>query len=255
VVTQFGRPLRSITEPGLYFKLPDPIQVVKKFDRRIIVSESALSEVLTSDKKNLVVDYYVAWRIVDPLLFLQSVVNEQGARYRMVDIVYSNLRLQIGLHELSEVISKSRDNVNGRVLEGSRDQMSQYGIELLDVKIRRVDFPEQNKRHVYERMRAERTKMANLYRSEGKEEATKIQADADRNRTMILSSAFEKSSIIKGEGDAEAARVYARILSVDPEFYGFVRTLEAYKKIFNSKDKTLVLNADSELFRVLKGKT
>jgi membrane protease subunit HflC len=254
VITQFGRPVRIIKEPGLYFKLPEPIQTVRRLDDRLIVSESSESEVLTSDKKNLVIDYYVVWRIEEPLKFIQTVVNEEGANYRISDIVYSELRRQLGLYEFKDVISVERDEVNKRVVEASDLKIREYGMRIIDVKIRRMNFPYQNLAHVYERMRSERSMMANRYRSEGEENALRIRAETDRLKTVILSEAYNNASIIKGDGDAEATKIYGQIYEVDPEFYQFVRTLEAYKKILPTGKNVLILSSDSELFKYLKGK-
>jgi len=251
VVTQFGEPVKTIKEPGLYVKLPEPIQVVKKFDDRLIASESAPSEILTSDKKNLVIDYYVVWKIDDPLLFLQTVGGVEGANYRTSDIVYSELRRQLGLKELLDIIYVTRDDINRGVTSVSDEKVSKYGLSIVDVRIRRINFPDQNKIHVYERMRAERSKMANRYRSEGEEEATKIMAETDKARSMLLSGAAQNASIIKGEGDAEAARIYGEMYQVDPEFYRFVRTLESYRKTLPSGKNTLILSTDSELLQFL----
>ena len=254
VVSQFGRPVKTVTEAGIYFTLPEPIQVVRKFDNRLVVSESSLSEILTSDKKNLVVDYIVMWRINDPLLFMQSVFDEQGAKYRIGDIVYSELRSQLGLFELGEIINQKRGFIHSKVTENSQEKLSTYGIEVIDVRIRRLNFPDQNKAHVFERMRSERERMANKYRSEGEEEALKIRAEAEKNKVLILSDAQRNASILMGQADAEAARIYAKIYEIDTEFYQFVRTLQAYKQVIPSGGKTLILSSDSEMFKYLNSK-
>lgn len=251
VLTQFGKPVKTIKESGLYIKLPEPLQVVKKFDDRLIISESAPSEILTSDKKNLLIDYYVVWRIDDPLLFLQTVGGWEGANYRISDIVYSELRRQLGLNELLDIIYIQRDGINEGITSTSNEKVKGYGMSIVDVRIRRINFPDQNKIHVYDRMRAERAKMANRYRSEGEEEAIKIRAETDKEKSMMLSLAYHNASVIKGEGDAKAARIYGDIYKVDPEFYRFVRTLEAYKKTLPSEKNTLILSTESELFKYL----
>jgi len=251
VVSQFGRPVKTVTEPGLYFKLPEPVQVVRRFDVRAMTSESALSEVLTSDKKNLVADYYVVWRIDDPLLFMQTVVDEQGAKYRIGDIVYSEIRSQLGLYELASIINADRDAIHGKVTEESGKKLSKYGISVLDVRIRRLNFPDQNKNSVFSRMRSERTRMANQYRSEGEEEALRIRAETDKERELILSKARYNATVIRGLADANAAKIYANVYEVDPEFYEFIRTMQAYQKIIPSGRNTLIVSSDSKLFKYL----
>ncbi|MBU0761824.1 MAG: protease modulator HflC, partial [Candidatus Altiarchaeota archaeon] len=206
VVTQFGKPVLVITDPGLYFKLPEPFQTVKRFDKRLVISESQEAEVLTSDKKNLVMDYYVVWAISDPLKFMQTVVNEDGAKFRISDIVYSELRRHVGLHDFKDIINYKRDEINSEVIKSSNDKVINYGILISDVKIRRMNFPTQNLGHVYDRMRSERSKIANQYRSEGEEESLKIKAETDKTKNLILSEASKNASILKGEGDAEATK-------------------------------------------------
>jgi membrane protease subunit HflC len=254
VVTQFGRPVKTIREPGLYVKLPEPVQTIKRFDDRLIVSESSESEVLTSDKKNLVVDYYVVWRIDDPLAFMQSVVNEKGANYRISDIVYSELRRQLGLNEFKDIISLKRDEINRRVVQASDDKVRMYGMRIIDVRLRRINFPYQNLAHVYDRMRSERAMIANRYRSEGEETALKVRAEADRMKTTILSQAYNNASKIIGGADAEATSIYGLAYAVDPEFYRFMRTLEAYNRILPNERNVLIMSSDSELFRYLGDK-
>jgi len=244
VVSQFGNPIWTIEEPGLYMKMPDPVHVVSRFDHRLLVAESTESEILTADKKNLVIDYYVVWRISDPLKFMQTVFDEQGARFRIGDIVYSEIRSQLGLHEISRIISVKRDSIHAEVTATSREKLSKYGIEVLDVRIRRLNFPDQNKYHVYERMRSERSRMANKYRSEGEEEAMTIRAEADRLASQILSEAARNATMIMGASDAEAAVIYGQAYESDPEFYSFVRSMQAYGKIFSQGDKTLILSRD-----------
>ncbi|MFH1403080.1 MAG: protease modulator HflC [Candidatus Altiarchaeota archaeon] len=254
VVTQFGKPVRIITDPGLYVKLPEPIQNIQRLDARLITSESSESEVLSSDKKNLVIDYYVIWRIKDPLKYIQTVGNEKGANYRISDIVYSEIRRELGLYDFKDIISIKRDDINKKVVESSRSKLDDYGMEIKDVKIRRINFPYQNLAHVFERMMSEREMMANKYRSEGEEEALKINAETDRLRRVILSEAYHNASVIKGGADAEAGKIYGQIYDVDPEFYRFMRTMEAYGKIIPKEDNVIITSSESEIFKYLKGK-
>ncbi|MFC2162242.1 protease modulator HflC [Candidatus Altiarchaeota archaeon] len=255
IITQFGRPVKIIKEPGLYFKLPEPLQTIRRLDDRIIVSESAESEVLTSDKKNLVIDYYIVWKIDDPLMFVQTVVNENAANFRISDIVYSELRQQLGLYEFKYVISEKRELVNEKVMKASQDKISEYGIRIIDVKIRRINFPYQNLAHVYDRMRSERKMIANTYRSEGEETALRIRAETDQNKSTILAQAMNNATIITGQADAEATRIFGQMYEKDPEFFKFMRTLKAYKQMIPGKDNMLILSARSELFQGLNEKT
>jgi len=252
VIKQFGKPIKTIREPGLYIKLPEPFQTIKRFDDRIVVSESAESEVLTSDKKNLVVDYFAIWKIEDPLKFMQTVVDENGAKYRISDIVYSELRRELGLYEFKDIISTKRAEINRKVVESSREKINTYGIKIIDVRIRRINFPYQNLPSIFDRMSAERSKIANKYRSEGEEEALKIMAETDKLKTIILAESYNNASSIKGEGDAQSTKIYGKIYEIDPEFYQFVRTLETYNKILLSDQNMLIVSTDTELFKYLK---
>jgi membrane protease subunit HflC len=252
VVTQMGKPVRTVTDPGLHYKLPFPIQSIHVFDDRLLEYDSAPTEIITKDKKNLVVDNYASWRIVDPLMFMQTVGTEAGAQSRLDDIIYSELRVELGSRDLLETVAESRAQIMEIVTEKCRPKGLEYGIDIVDVRIKRADLPEENEKFVFDRMRAERQRIASQYRSEGKEEATKIQAETDRDRTVILAEAYRKAQEIRGEGDAEAIRIYAEAYNRDPEFYSFTRTLEAYEKALRSKS-VLILPTDSELLRLLEG--
>ncbi len=248
VITQMGKPVGTITDPGLHFKLPFPIQTVHTFDDRLLEYDSAPTEVITQDKKNLVVDNYASWRIVDPLKFMQTVGSEFGAQSRLDDIIYSELRVELGSNDLSDIVALSRADIMGIVTEKCHKKALEYGIEVVDVRIKRADLPEENERSVFDRMRAERKRMANQYRSEGNEEATKIKAQTDRDKTVILAEAYRKAQEIRGEGDAKALKVYADAYKRDPDFYGFTRSLEAYEKSLSAK-AVVILPTSSELFK------
>lgn len=254
IVTQFGRPVRTINSAGLKLKLP--YQSVLRFDRRMRVYNPRPSEFLTSDKKNLVIENYVCWRIQDPEKFLQTVGDTTSAEMRLHDIVWSGLSAELGHYDMESLISPNADRVKGDELmnnlaqRSDRRALEQYGIEVLDVRIKRLNLPEQNKQSVYARMRAERERIARQYRAEGEEQALRIRAEADREKEEILSSAYKEAEKIKGDGDAQSTRIYGAAYSRDPQFYKLVRTLEAYKKILDDKT-TAVLPADSELLRLL----
>jgi membrane protease subunit HflC len=250
VILQFGKPVKTIKEPGLNFKLPAPIQVSNSFDNRLLEYDVPPEEILSRDKKSLIVDNYVRWQIVDPLLFLQTVRAIPTAKTRLDDIVYSELRQELGNHDMHEIITEARELIMEKVTLASNEETSKYGIEVIDVRIRRVDLPRENEASIYARMEAERKRQANKFRSEGEEEAQKIRAATDRDKTVLLAEAYKTSQQIRGEGEAEALDIYAVSFSKDPEFYEFIRTLETYEKVIDKKT-TLVLPGDSKLFKIL----
>ena len=253
VILAFGKPVRTITEPGINMKVPFPLQEKIRFDDRLLEYDSPPEEILSKDKKTLIVDNYVRWRIVDALQFLKTVQAIPTALSRMDDIVYSELRRELGTHDMVEIITENREKLMEIVTFNSNNATLNYGIEVLDVRIRRVDLPAENEESIYARMEAERNRQANKFRSEGEEEAQKIRASTDRDKTIILADAYKEAEGIRGEGDAKAVEIYANAYSADPKFYEFVRTLDMYKKIIDDKT-TLVLPADSRLFKLLLGK-
>jgi membrane protease subunit HflC len=252
IVTQLGDPVRVVVESGLNWKMPQPIQAVRFFDKRLLVYDPKPSEFLTNDKKNIVVDAFVAWRVADPRRFLETVRDRAGAEVRMADIVASELGAALGRYPLHALISAEPGemqvgDIMGSVTERCRQTAEvSFGIEISDVRMKRLAFPEQNKKSVFDRMRAERDRIAKRYRSEGEEEAIKIRAEADRERQEILAQAYREAETIRGEGDAEAAAVYASAFNADPEFYRFTRTLESYRT-FLDESTTVILSSDSEL--------
>jgi membrane protease subunit HflC len=253
VIPQFGKPVRTIVAPGLYMKVPFPIQEKMVFDDRLLEYDSPPEEILSRDKKSLIVDNYVRYRIVDPLQFLKTVQAIPIALSRMDDIVYSELRRELGTHDMAEIITQNREEIMQTVTQASNKATMDYGISIVDVRIRRVDLPSQNEESIYARMEAERKRQANKFRSEGEEEAQKIRASTDKEKTIILADAYKQAERVRGEGDAKAVEVYANAYSADPKFYEFVRTLDAYKKVIDEKT-TLVLPADSRLFKLLMEK-
>jgi membrane protease subunit HflC len=254
LVTQFGRPVRTINEAGLHVKWF--FQSANYFDRRLRIYNPRPSEFLTRDKKNLVIESYVAWKIRDPKRFIETVGDPVSAEMRLHDIVWSGLSAALGTHDMDSIVTATPEKVQIRqVLDDltagtDRAALSQYGIQVIDVRIKRLNLPEQNKQSVYARMRAERERIARQYRAEGEEQALRIRADADRQREEILSAAYREAEKTKGEGDAESTRVYSQAYSRNPKFYKLLRTLEAYKKILDDKT-TAILSSDSELLRVL----
>jgi len=250
VILQFGEPVRIIKTPGLNFKLPAPLQIAQHFDDRLLEYDVPPEEILSKDKKSLIVDNYVRWRIIDPLLFLQTVQTEPIAKTRIDDIVYSELRRELGTHNMSEIITESREIIMEKVTRESAIATKPYGIEVVDVRLKRVDLPQNNEQSIYRRMQAERIRQANKFRSEGEEESQKIKASTDKDKTIILANAYKEAEEVKGEGEAKAVDIYARAFSKDPDFYEFYRTLETYKIILDKKT-TLVLPTNSKLFDIL----
>ena len=243
LVLQLGDPLPEIYRPGLHFKLPF-IQKVVYFDARVLDYAASSREAFTVDKKTIVLDNYARWRISDPLQFYRTMRTIPGAQARLDDVVYSQLRALVGAYTLTEVVSKERATIMARVTEKVSDLMKPYGVEVLDVRIKRTDLPAENQRAIFGRMRAERERQAKQYRSEGVEEATKLRSEADRERAVILAEANRRSSVIRGEGDATAARVFAEAFSRAPDFYKFQRGLEALKKSFEQNSRIVITNDD-----------
>lgn len=255
VVTQFGNPVNIVLEPGLKFKLPDPIQSLQRFDNKIQVYKADPLELLTADKKSIAVDYYGTWRITDPVVYMKTVKNKTGAEARLLDIFSSSLGVQLGQYNLDELINidasklKLAAMMQNTVLQ-SKEKAQEYGIEVIDAQIRALNFPEANKKSVFARMKAEREQMAKKYRSEGSEEAAKIRADAEKEQKILLSEAYKQAQKLKGEGDAEAIKTYAEAFQKDPKFYEFLRSLETYEKTIDEKT-TLVLPSNSEILKYL----
>ena len=236
---QLGKPVGGVLGPGLHFKIPF-LQQVMHFERRILAYDAAPAEILTKDKKNLVVDNYSKWQIADPLKFYQTVKTIEGAQSRLDDIIYAQLRVELGVHTLTEVVSEKRSELMKKVTQKSNQLAADYGIKVVDVRIKRADLPPENERHVFERMRAEREREAKRYRSEGKEQAMKIKAAADRERAIILAQAFQQAEQIKGQGDMEAIKIYAKSIRQDPEFYAFIKSMEVYQKGFDEKTQLII---------------
>ncbi|MBW7997034.1 MAG: protease modulator HflC [Candidatus Glassbacteria bacterium] len=249
VVTKFGKPIKIINEAGLNFRIPF-IHKLRVFDRRLLDYDSAPTEILTQDKKTLFVDNYAKWRINDPLKVLQTVQNEIGAQARLDDIIYSEIRTELGSHAFHDIISSKRAEIMETVTRKCNELTQDYGIDVLDVRIKRADLPRENENAIFARMEAERNRIANQYRSEGDEEALKIRAETDKQAVIIMAEAEKTAQEVRGEGDAEATRIYASAYNKDRGFYELVRTLEAYEKAIDSTT-TLILSTDAEFFKYL----
>ncbi|MBF0189643.1 MAG: protease modulator HflC [Magnetococcales bacterium] len=251
LVVQLGKPVEpAIHEPGLHFKIPF-LQEVHFFDRRLLEFDQEPQEILSADKKNLKVDSYSRWRIVDPLKFYQTVRDENGAADRLNDIIYSNIREVLGQFTMMEIVSESRADLTLRIREQTNTQANKYGIEIVDARIKRTDLPMENSKAVFRRMQTERDRQAKQYRAQGEEEAVKIRSKAVREREILLADAYKTAQQIRGAGDAEATKVYADAYRQDPRFFEFTRTLEAYAKSLG-KDSTTVVMEPTGFFRYLQ---
>lgn len=250
IVVQLGEPKRTITEPGLKFKIPF-VQEVTYFDKRLLDYDVPAREVITKDKKTILIDNYAKWKIVDPLQVYKSFQTQRGALQRLDDIIYSELRVELGLHELQEIVSANRLIIMAKVAQRANEIANKYGLEILDVRIKRADLPEQNAKAVFDRMQAERERIAKQYKAEGAEEAQKIRSEAEKDRAILLANAYKISQEIRGAGEAKAFKIYADAYRQDPEFFEFMRTMEAYTKVF-ATNTTMVLSPDSEFLRYLK---
>ncbi|CCH49693.1 protease modulator HflC [Pseudodesulfovibrio piezophilus] len=240
IVIQLGRPVGDKElGPGLHFKLP-LIQNVVYFDARILDFDAKPEEITTTDKKYMNVDSYSKWRIVDPLTFYTKVRTIQGAQARLDDIVRSQLRVALGRYTLIEVVSHKRQEIMDAVTRRSEELLKPYGIDIIDVRIKRTDLPAENARAIFGRMKAERERQAKQYRSEGREASAKIIATADKERSIILADANKQAEIVRGEGDAEATKIYADALGQSPEFYAFMRSLDAYRKGFGNNSRFIL---------------
>jgi membrane protease subunit HflC len=249
IILQLQEYKKTISKPGLYFKIPI-IQEAKVFSNQLLVNDAEPSEAFTQDKKNLLVDSFSMWRIIDPLKFLQTVRSEVGAQARLNDIIRSELRVEIAKFELSKVVSDAREGIMSVVTEVVSKKAAEYGIEIIGVRIKRADLPKEIAQSIFVRMRTERKRKATKYRSEGKEESIKIKAETDKEQTIILATARQEDQEIRGEGDAKATKIYAEAFKADPKFYAFIRSMEAYKNSFNS-DTTIMLSEDSDFLEFL----
>lgn len=253
IVFQFGEVREVISEPGLYFKWP-MIQNIRYFDKRILTLDASEPEsFLTSEKKNVLVDSYVKWRIVDPKLYYVSVEGDEvRAKTRLSQTVNAGLREEFGKRTISDVVSGERDKVMEQMREKADLDARTIGVQIVDVRVKRVDLPTEVSESVYRRMEAERKRVANQLRSEGAAESEKIRADADKQREVIVAEAYRDAQKMKGEGDAKATTTYAEAFNQNPEFYAFYRSLEAYRNSFKNKSDIIVVEPNSDFFKYMK---
>ena len=254
LVLQFGEPKRTIQEPGLAFKLPF-IQDVTYYEKRVLslIPQDA-EEVILADQKRLQVDAYARYRIEDPLLFYQTVRNERGARGRLEAIIDSSVRRALGRETLASILTGQRNDITRSIGEEVNASVASLGIKIIDVRLRRADYPTATSQNIFNRMKSEREREAKEFRATGEEEAQKIRADAEKTRTVILSEAQRESQEIRGAGDSQAIQIYADSFGKDADFFAFYRSMEAYRKSMNNNGTSLVLSPDSSFFRFFKDK-
>ena len=251
LVLQLGDPKRTIQEPGLAFKLPF-IQDVTYYEKRVLslIPQDA-QEVILSDQKRLMVDAYARYKITDPLLFYQTVRNENGARGRLEAIIDSSVRRALGNETLGSILTGQRNDITRSIGDEVNQSVVSLGIEIIDVRLRRADYPDATSQNIFNRMKSERTREAKEFRATGEEEAQKIRSAAEKTRTVIISEAQQVAQETRGGGDSEAIRIYADSFGQDAEFFAFYRSMEAYRKSFGESDTSMVLSPNSSFFRYL----
>ena len=245
LVLQFGEPKRVIQSSGLHFKLP-LIQNVVRYDVRILEYDLPIEEVIAVDKKRMLIDSFTRFKIIDPLEFYKTVGTESSVRNRLNSNVISSLRRVVGRVTLEELLSEERSKIMEDIKVEVNNEASRFGIEVVDIRIRRADLPEANSQAIYERMISERVREAKEFRAKGSEIAQKIRAEADKERTVILAEATKKSEILRGQGESESVNIYADAFKQDPDFYSFYRSMQAYGNVLGEDGTTMILSPDSE---------
>lgn len=255
IVFRLGEIVAVKKDPGLYFKVP-LVDNVRYFDNRILTYDSSTPDrFITSEKKNVLVDSFIKWRIIDPAKYYVSVNgDERQAERRLIQTVNDGLRAEFGKRTIQEVVSGERSEIMDIIKERADRESNNIGIQILDVRLRRVDLPKEVSDSVYQRMEAERKSVANELRSEGFAESEKIKANAEKEKEIIITDAYREAQKLKGEGDAKAARIYSNVFNKNKEFYDFYRSIEAYRNSVNSKDDILVLDPNTEFFKYLQPK-
>jgi membrane protease subunit HflC len=248
LVLQFGEPRQVISEPGLKVKVPF-VQNVLFFDKRLLNVDPPEQEVIMADQKRIDADAYARFRIVDPLAFYQAVVNEDGARSQLGAVINSSMRRVLGSVPLASILSPERDHIMASIQQEVTDAAKRFGVQVVDVRLRRADLPEQTSQAIYQRMISERQREAKQYRAEGAQQGLEIRAKADRDKVVLLAEAANKAQGTRGEGDAASIKIYADAFGKDPQFFAFYRSMEAYREALGNSDTTMVLSPDSEFFR------
>lgn len=251
ILTRFGEVKATIINPGLNVKTPF-VETVTYYQKRLLIFDAPAESMLTKDKKRLIIDVYARGKIIDPKLFRETVFTEARASSRAVDIISSELRVEIAKDDQIEIIAVNREEIMNRVRDAVSPKVRQFGIEVIDLRIKRADFPDTIADSVYSRMQAERKRIADRERAQGAERDAEVRADVDRQTAIIRAEAERDAQITRGEGEAESIRIFAEALQQDPEFYAFQRSLQAYRVFLTGNNTTLVLPADSELFQFLQ---
>ena len=251
LVLQFGEPKRVIKDSGLNFKIPF-IQNVIRYDKRILEYNLPVEEVIAVDKKRMLIDSFARFKIIDPLEFYKTVANEQNVRNRLNANVISSLRRVVGRVTLDELLSSERTNIMDRIKVEVNDAAQRFGIEVVDVRIRRADLPEANSQAIFERMISERVREAKEFRAKGAEAAQIIRAEAEKDRTVLLAEATRKSEILRGEGESKSISIYANAFEKDSDFYSFYRSMQAYKNVLGEEGTTMILSPDSQFLEFFK---
>ena len=254
LVLQFGEPKRIIQDPGLAFKFPFIQDAIFYESRVLSLIPQDAEEVILADQKRIQIDAYARYRIKDPLLFFQTVRNELGARARLESIIDSSVRRVLGSETLASILTGERENINGSIRDEVNASVDSLGIEIIDVRLRRADYPESTSQNIFNRMKSERDREAKEFRATGDEEAQKIRADAEKTRTVIVAEAKREAQEVRGQGDSNAIRIYADSFGQDPEFFSFYRSMEAYRKSIGESGTSMVLSPNSSFFRYFKDK-
>jgi len=254
ILLAFGKIDKTGFEPGIHFKLPFPFNEVKKLDGRILTIDQRPERFITKEKKYMVVDSFVKWRIVDEATFFTATSGgrEGNAAQLIYSMVNDGLRNEFAKRTVQEVIAQDRTQIMGLLTSNIGKKAASLGIDIVDVRIKRIDFPDKISQNVYDRMRTERERLAREHRSKGEEAATRIRADADAQSRVLVAEAYRDSQSIRGEGDAVSSEIYAKAYSRDRDFYRFYRSMEAYKNTFSNKGDVMLIEPDSEFFRYLK---
>ena len=248
LVLQFGAPREVVTEPGLHVKLP-LVQTAEYIDKRLLKIEAPAEEVITQDKKRIVVDAFARWRILDPLRFYETLIDQTGAQSRLMPILSSDLRRVLGSQTFITMLSSARADLMHDIRDDMNQESGRFGIQVVDVRIRHADLPPQNSEAIYRRMQQERKREANEFRAEGEEISQRIKSRADREVTVLVAEANRESQILRGEGEAEKTKILGDAFGQDPDFFAFYRSMQAYHDALPGNNTTVVLSPSGEFFR------
>jgi membrane protease subunit HflC len=250
IVTRLGKPVRVVEEPGLHLRIPF-LETTATISKLLMHYTSQPSQVITKDKKSILIDNYCIWKVSDPLKLYLSFRNEAGAVLRLDDIIYSGLRVELAKHDLIDIINENRRKIMTDVTVIAREKAQAFGIEIVDIRIKKADLPKENEKNIFARMITERERIAKQYRSEGQEEAQKIKAKTDMDAAVMLAEAEKQAQVLRGEADAKAIEIYAKVFSADPDFYEYNRLIKLYSE--SGQPMKIMMTTDSKIFKLLKG--